>query len=51
MGISRTRNHLVKDYGGSVVELAPGTYRIERDPYAATIMRFTLMVKVYGPMR
>ena len=24
------KDHLVKDYGGSVVELAPGTYRIER---------------------
>lgn len=29
---------LIEKFGGTVVELAPGTYRIERDPYAYTIV-------------
>ena len=27
------KTQLVEDFGGRVVELAPGTYRIERDPF------------------
>jgi hypothetical protein len=32
------KNELIENYGGLVVELTPGTYRIERDPYAYTIV-------------
>lgn len=32
------KDQFVKDYGGAVVDLVPGTYRIERDPYAFTIV-------------
>jgi hypothetical protein len=32
------KNALIKDYGGSIVELEPGTYRIERDPFAYSII-------------
>lgn len=32
------KDGIIKDYGGSVVELAPATYRIERDPYAFNIV-------------
>ena len=32
------KNELIKKYGGTVVELTPGTYRIKRDPYAYTII-------------
>ncbi|RIL09654.1 MAG: hypothetical protein DCC75_06040 [Proteobacteria bacterium] len=32
------KDELVKDYGGCVVALQPGTYRIERDPYAMSIV-------------
>ena len=31
------KNKLINDYGGTVVELVPGTYRIDRDPYAFSI--------------
>lgn len=33
-----TKDDLIKEYGGTVVDLAPGTYRIERDPYSLTIV-------------
>ncbi|MBN8549295.1 MAG: hypothetical protein J0M12_08280 [Deltaproteobacteria bacterium] len=33
-----TKDELIRDYGGSVVEVQPGTYRIERDPYAYSIV-------------
>ncbi len=29
---------VIKDYGGSVVQLQPGTYRIDRDPFAYSIV-------------
>lgn len=32
------KDELIRDYGGSVVEVEPGTYRIERDPYAYSII-------------
>jgi len=32
------KDQLVQDYGGCVVELQPGTYRIDRDPYAFSII-------------
>ena len=32
------KDEVVKDYGGCVVNLEPGTYRIQRDPYAYTII-------------
>jgi hypothetical protein len=32
------KDDVIKQYGGTVVELDPGTYRIERDPYAYTIV-------------
>jgi len=35
---AEAKDRLIKDYGGTVVELEPGTYRIERDPYAYTIV-------------
>lgn len=35
---SEVKDALVRDYGGTVVELSPATYRIERDPYAYTIV-------------
>lgn len=35
---SVAKDELIRDYGGSVVEVQPGTYRIERDPYAYSII-------------
>jgi hypothetical protein len=32
------KDALVKEYGGAVVNLPPNTYRIERDPFASTIV-------------
>ena len=32
------KDSLIRDYGGSVVELEPGTYRIDRDPFAYSIV-------------
>jgi hypothetical protein len=32
------KNRLIQDYGGCVVEVEPGTYRIERDPFAFSIV-------------
>lgn len=32
------KRQLVEEYGGAVVELEPGTYRIERDPFAYSIV-------------
>ena len=32
------KDTLIRSYGGSVVELEPGTYRIERDPFAYSIV-------------
>lgn len=32
------KDALVKEYGGAVVSLPPDTYRIERDPFASTIV-------------
>jgi hypothetical protein len=31
------KDELIKDYGGCIVELAPGTYKIDRDPFAYSI--------------
>lgn len=35
---SSVKDDLIRDFGGTVVELEPDTYRIERDPYALTIV-------------
>lgn len=35
---SATKDELIRDFGGSVVEVQPGTYRIERDPFAYSIV-------------
>lgn len=32
------KDTLIQKYGGSVIEVEPGTYRIERDPYAFSII-------------
>ena len=32
------KNALIRDYGGTVVEVEPNVYRIERDPYAFNIV-------------
>jgi hypothetical protein len=32
------KDNLIRDYGGTVIEVEPGTYRIERDPYAFLIV-------------
>lgn len=32
------KDSVIKDFGGTVVELSPNTYRIARDPYALTII-------------
>ena len=32
------KDQLVRDFGGTVVDLEPGTYRIERDPFALSII-------------
>jgi hypothetical protein len=32
------KDRLIQDYGGCVVEVEPGTYRIERDPFAFSIV-------------
>jgi len=32
------KDELIKKYGGAVIELGVGTYRIKRDPYAYTIV-------------
>jgi hypothetical protein len=32
------KDDLVREFGGQVVEVEPGTYRIERDPFAASIV-------------
>lgn len=32
------KDRLIGEYGGAVVEVQPGTYRIERDPFAASIV-------------
>lgn len=32
------KNEIIKDFGGLVVEVTPGTYRIERDPFAFSII-------------
>ena len=32
------KTELVEDFGGSVVQIAPGTYRIDRDPFALSII-------------
>lgn len=32
------KDNLVREFGGSVVDLQPGTYRIERDPFAYSIV-------------
>jgi hypothetical protein len=32
------KDELIRDFGGTVVELEPDIYRIERDPYALTIV-------------
>lgn len=33
-----SKDGIIKQYGGSVVEIPPGMYRIKRDPYAYTIV-------------
>lgn len=35
---SEAKDRLIADFGGAVVELKPGTYRIERDPFAFSIV-------------
>jgi hypothetical protein len=35
---SEVKDKLIKRYGGNVVEVEPGTYKIQRDPYASTII-------------
>ncbi len=35
---AESKDALVKDFGGSVVNLTPGTYRIDRDPFESTIL-------------
>ena len=32
------KDQVIKDYGGTVVQLEPGTYRIDRDPFAYSIV-------------
>ncbi len=32
------KDNVIARYGGTVIDLTPGTYRIERDPYAFTIV-------------
>ncbi len=32
------KNQLIREYGGKVISVARGTYRIERDPFAYTIV-------------
>jgi hypothetical protein len=32
------KDEIIKDFGGLVVEVTPGTYRIERDPFAFSII-------------
>ncbi len=32
------KNEIIRDFGGLVVEVTPGTYRIERDPFAFSII-------------
>ena len=32
------KDDLIRNYGGTVVEVTPGTYRIQRDPFAYTIV-------------
>ena len=32
------KDEIVRDYGGTVVEVEPGTYRIERDPFECSIV-------------
>lgn len=36
--VPERKNEIVEFFGGAVVELEPGTYRIERDPYAYSII-------------
>lgn len=33
-----SKDTIIQDFGGTVVELEPGTYRIQRDPFALTIV-------------
>jgi hypothetical protein len=33
-----TKDDLIREYGGYVVEIDPGTYRIQRDPYECLII-------------
>ncbi len=35
---AEVKEDLIKSYGGSVVQLEPGTYRIDRDPFAFSII-------------
>lgn len=35
---SDKKNELIQYYGGQVINLTPGTYRIERDPFAQSII-------------
>jgi hypothetical protein len=35
---SDVKNQVIRDYGGKVISVARGTYRIERDPFAYTIV-------------
>ena len=37
-GSPEEKDKLIEDYGGCVVEVEPGTYRIERDPFAFSIV-------------
>lgn len=35
---TEVKNQLIREYGGKVISVARGTYRIERDPFAYTIV-------------
>ena len=35
---TQVKNAVIRDYGGKVISVARGTYRIERDPFAYTIV-------------
>jgi hypothetical protein len=35
---TQVKNQLIREYGGKVISVSRGTYRIERDPFAYTIV-------------
>ncbi len=36
--VPEVKNQVIRDYGGKVIQVSRGTYRIERDPFAYTIV-------------